>query len=356
MSDNNKPTVSLQAYIRSGAVQERFENLLGKRAGEFTTSLMSAVNSNPVLQDCPPDTVVKAAIVAAGMNLPINPNLGFAYIIPYNNKKKEKTTLASGKVVWKESYQMEAQFQMGYKGFIQLAQRSNQFKRINASDVRYGEYQGIDRMSGEVKINWEEDDEKREKLKVVGYVGYFKLLNGFEKELYMSVEELTNHAKKYSQSFKKGYGLWVDQFDVMAKKTVLKLLISKYGALSTSLQEAILADQAAVEEDGYKYVDNDRSVVDNSDDANDKGKSDSKDEPSEPVEGEVVDDTPEQESTVMTTAALRKKKPKKLRLWSLRKKLKPLLQPRRLKKNSSVRLKNPKLAGKRSEKKGPKLA
>lgn len=284
---NNSPTVSLQAYVRSGAVQGRLNDLLGKRAGEFTTSLMAAINSNPVLQDCTPETVVKAAIVAAGMNLPIDPNLGLAYIIPYNNKKKHKVTLASGKEVWKEDFVMEAQFQLGYKGFIQLAQRSNQFKRINSTDVRFGEYQGIDRRSGEITFNWEEDDEAREKLKVVGYLGYFKLLNGFEKELYMSVEDLQKHAKKYSKNYAKyGSGLWKDQFDVMAKKTVLKLLISKYGALSTSLQEAVLADQAAVgEDDQYKYVDNDKD---------DEPKDDTDQTPKEPTEAEAPqDNTPE---------------------------------------------------------------
>lgn len=177
------------------------------------------------------------------MNLPINPNLGFAYIIPYKNNK---------------SGGYEAQFQMGYKGFIQLAQRSGQFKRINATDVREGELLGVNRLSGELNIEWVEDEKERNAKPVVGYIGYFKLLNGFEKELYMTVEELQSHGKKYSQSFKRGYGLWADEFDTMAKKTVLKLLISKYGALTTNLQEAILADQSAVGEDGYNYIDNDK--------------------------------------------------------------------------------------------------
>lgn len=240
---NNKPVVSLQAYIRSGSVQSRIESLLGNRSSEFTTSLMSLVNSNPVLQDCPPDSVIKAAITSAAMNLPINPNLGFAYIIPYKNNK---------------SGGYEAQFQMGYKGFIQLAQRSGQFKRINATDVREGELLGVNRLSGELNIEWIENEKERNAKPVVGYIGYFKLLNGFEKELYMTVEELQSHGKKYSQSFKRGYGLWADEFDTMAKKTVLKLLISKYGALTTNLQEAILADQSAVGEDGYNYIDNDK--------------------------------------------------------------------------------------------------
>lgn len=286
----NTPTVSLQNYIRSSLVQETIEQTVGgKNAGNFTTSLLSVVNSNPVLQECPPQTVIKAAITAAALNLPIDPNLGFAYIIPYNNTKKEKVTVtkADGSTFekWETHKQQEAQFQLGYKGFIQLAQRSGQFKRINATDVRDGEYAGIDRRSGEIDFEWIDDETERNKKKVVGYLGYFRLLNGFEKELYMTVEELKAHAKKYSASYRSGYGQWVDNFDGMARKTVLKLLISKYGALSTHLQEAILADQAAVDEDGYKYVDNDKDDTPKPDDKGNDGKD-------APIDGEVVDDAP----------------------------------------------------------------
>lgn len=288
----NKPTVSLQAYIRSGAVQQVIgESIGGDNAGNFTTSLLSVVNTNPVLQDCPPESVIKAAITAASMKLPIDPNLGLAYIIPYNNKVKTKELVekADGTTFERtiERWQMTAQFQLGYKGFIQLAQRSGQFKRINSTDVREGEYKGIDRRSGEIDFDFIEDDKERNAKPVIGYLGYFRLLNGFEKELYMTVEELQAHAKKYSKNYAKyGTGLWKDQFDVMAKKTVLKLLISKYGALSTSLQQAIRADQASIDGDGYNYVDNEKeSIVDTDDDSNDKGKSDKENV----IEGDVVD-------------------------------------------------------------------
>ena len=288
---SNKPTVSLQAYIRSGAVQQVIgESIGGDNAGNFTTSLLSVVNTNPVLQDCPPESVIKAAITAASMKLPIDPNLGLAYIIPYNNKVKTKETVTKedGSTFERtiETWQMVAQFQLGYKGFIQLAQRSGQFKRINATDVREGEYKGIDRRSGELDLDFVQDDGERSKLKIIGYLGYFRLLNGFEKELYMSVEDLQKHAKQYSKNYAKyGTGLWKDQFDVMAKKTVLKLLISKYGALSTSLQQAIRADQASIDGDGYNYVDNDKeTIVDTDDDASDKGKSDK----TNVIEGEVT--------------------------------------------------------------------
>ena len=287
----NKPTVSLQAYIRSGAVQQVIgESIGGDNAGNFTTSLLSVVNTNPVLQDCPPESIIKAAITAASMKLPIDPNLGFAYIIPYNNKVKTKETRqradGSEYEVTVENWQNVAQFQLGYKGFIQLAQRSGQFKRINSSDVREGEYIGTDRRSGEVEFDFIQDDKERNAKKIIGYLGYFRLNNGFEKELYMTVDELTGHAKKYSKNYAKyGTGLWKDQFDVMAKKTVLKLLISKYGALSTSLQQAIRADQASIDGDGYNYVDNDKeSIVDTDEDSGDKGKSDKENV----IEGDVV--------------------------------------------------------------------
>lgn len=280
---------SIQSYVHSSNVRQRIEELLDKRAGQFITSLMSVVNSNPVLQECKPESVVSAAITAAGMDLPINPNLGFAYIIPYNNKKKITETYTDGNGKEKtrtiEKWVMEAQFQMGYKGFIQLAQRSGQFERINSTDVREGELVSEDRLSGALTFKWIDDRDEREKAKIIGYVGYFQLLNGFKKELYMSVEDLKKHAEKYSKSYKKGYGLWVDQFDVMAKKTVLKLMISKYGALSTVLQEAVLADQAAVEEDSYKYVDNEKDEPEDSE----KPEEENKDEEKKEDAGEKTD-------------------------------------------------------------------
>jgi recombination protein RecT len=239
--NNGLTTVSVQSYLRSGAVQERVSELLGKRSGEFTTSLMTAVNTNLVLQDCEPSSIVTAALTAASMNLPINPNLGFAHIVPYNDGKSKTR---------------KAQFQMGWKGFVQLAQRTGRYKTVNAGDVRAGEYQGKNRLTGGIAFHWEDDDAKREKLPVVGYFAYFELHDGFSKILYMTVDELKAHAKKYSQSYRKGYGLWVDNFPVMALKTVIKLLVSKFGPMSTELEKALVADQAAVGDDTVDYVDN----------------------------------------------------------------------------------------------------
>lgn len=232
--------VSIAQYVRSDAVSGRIENLLGKRAPQFITSLVAVVNQNQMLADCKPETVVTAALTAAAMDLPINSNLGFAYLIPYKNK--------SGNA---------CQFQMGYKGFIQLAQRSGYYKTINATDVREGEVAKNDRLSGEIEFKWIENETEREKAKIVGYVAFFKLLNGFEKSFYMTIDELKAHANKYSKNFAKyNSGLWADNFDAMASKTVLKLLISKFGPLSTQLEEAIQKDQTV---DG-EFVDNPNKV------------------------------------------------------------------------------------------------
>lgn len=224
MSNTN---LSIAQYVRQDAVSTRLNDLLGKRAPQFVTSLVAAANANKALNGCKAESVISAALIAASMDLPINQNLGFAYLIPYKNKDGEV-----------------CQFQIGYKGFIQLAQRSGFYKTINASEVKEGEIVKFDRLSGEIEFKWIEDQIEREKAPTVGFVAYFRLLNGFEKSLYMTVDELNAHAKKYSKNFAKyGSGLWSDDFDSMAKKTVLKLLISKYGPLNTQLQKAIQEDQ-----------------------------------------------------------------------------------------------------------------
>lgn len=228
-------TNEVTRYIKDENVGKRINELLKDRAPQFTTTLMAALNSNKALNNCEPQSVLTAALTAASMDLPINQNLGFAYLIPYKNK--------DGDV---------CQFQMGYKGFIQLAQRSGYYKTINATEVREGEIAKIDRLSGEIEFEWIEDDKEREKAKVVGYVAYFKLLNGFEKSLYWSVEKCKAHATRFSKSFKYGGGLWKDDFESMAIKTVLKQLISKYGPLNTQLQEAITKDQTI----NGEYIDN----------------------------------------------------------------------------------------------------
>ena len=246
--------MSVVSYIKQDAVVQRVNELLKDRAPQFLTTLSTAINESQKLAECEPKSVLTAALTAAGLDLSVNPNLGFAYLIPYN--KKAKVTDEKGKTQWINT--TVCQFQMGYKGFIQLAQRSGFYKTINATDVREGEIKRFDRLSGEIEFEWIDDLQERNQTPVIGYVAYFKLLNGFEKMSYMSAEELESHARKYSKSYAKySDGLWKDDFDSMAKKTVLKLLISKYGPQSTQMQDAIKGDQMIDNE----YADNPNTVV-----------------------------------------------------------------------------------------------
>jgi recombination protein RecT len=195
-----------------------------------------------------PQSVFHAAAVAATLDLPLNSNLGFAYIVPYNQRQKDNT------------YKQVAQFQMGYKGFIQLAQRSGQFKTISASPIYEGQLISENPLTG-----FEFDFTKPSTGKVVGYASYFKLLNGFEKTLYMNISQVESHGKKFSQTYKKGFGLWKDDFEGMAIKTVIKLLLSKFAPLSVEMQQAVVLDQAIIQDengDKFTYDDHEEVVID----------------------------------------------------------------------------------------------
>lgn len=232
-------------------VKSKFQELLGKRAPSFITSVLQIVASNSLLSKAEPSSVYQSAAVAAILDLPLNNNLGFAYIVPYNESYKD----AEGN--WKKK--TVAQFQLGYKGFKQLALRSGQFLIINATDVREGEITKHDRLSGEMEFTWIQDEIEREKKKVVGYVSFFKLINGYSQTFYMSVEKLTIHGKRYSQTFQKDKGLWKDDFPAMALKTVTKLNLSKNAPLSIEMQKAIVFDQAVVNDvdtQDVHYTDN----------------------------------------------------------------------------------------------------
>lgn len=214
----------LEFLLKQPNIQERFNQMLGKKAAGFMSSIISAYKANKALSECEPMSVISSAAIAAQLDLPINNNLGFAYIIPYKG---------------------QAQFQMGYKGFVQLGMRSGQYKTMNVSEVYEGEIVSHNPFTGEMEFKV---SEKRDK--VVGYVFYFKLLNGFEKYFYMSKSEVEKHAKRYSKSYQKGEGKWVDLFDEMAKKTVTKLGLSKWGVLSIEMQQAIQSDDGVISEDG----------------------------------------------------------------------------------------------------------
>lgn len=231
-------------FFSKPIVKAKLEELLGKNAASFATSVLQIVNSNSMLVNADPVTIFNAACVAATLNLPINNNLGFAYIVPFKNTKANK---------------IEAQFQLGYKGFIQLAQRSGQFERIAAAPVHEGQLIKADPLLG-----YEWDWSVKAQGEPIGYVAFFKLINGFTAELYMSKAEVSAHANKYSQTAKKGYGVWKDQFEAMALKTVLKLLLSKQAPLSIDMQKAALADQSIVRDvdaNEFDYIDNDMTTV-----------------------------------------------------------------------------------------------
>jgi recombination protein RecT len=228
----------LRNALASPAVKGRFEEMLGKNSAGFISSIVSAVNANPQLKQCDPMSVISSAAIAASMGLPINSSLGLAHIVPYKSK--------NGYV---------AQFQIGWKGFIQLALRSGKYKTINLTRVYEGEIVEHNKFTGEMEFN----SNRKASERVTGYLLYFKLINGFEKYFYMTTEELEDHAKKYSRSFQSGRGVWSDDFEAMAMKTVCKLGLSKYGMLSldTEIHRAVESDQSEINPRGdMKYPDN----------------------------------------------------------------------------------------------------
>jgi recombination protein RecT len=232
MSDLRK----FNADLTNEKTQKYLTDVLGTRKASFVNNIVALVSNNVKLQECEPVTLMFAALKATALNLPLDQNLGYAYIIPYKDNKA-KTTLA--------------QFQIGKNGFVQLALRSNQFKTINVSDVREGELKSMDRLSGECVFEWKED---RIALPVIGYVAYMKLLSGFEKPLYMTIKEIEVHGKKFSKTYT--FGPWKDDFGSMAEKTVIKRLLSKYAPLSVEMQQAISSDQAVLTDSGAVYIDN----------------------------------------------------------------------------------------------------
>ena len=249
MNNDMEVKNSLPALLGSANIKKKFEDILGKKAAGFMSSILSAVNLNPELKNADPLSVISAAAIAASLDLPINPSLGFAYIVPY--KKYDKS-------IDQKDNKPIAQFQMGWKGFVQLAQRTGQYQTLNVSPVCEGELLAINPFTGE--INLSHDSKKSDK--IIGYVAYFKLLNGFEKYCYMTKEECEKHGKKYSKSYDKPFSKWQQDFDVMALKTVIKRLLGKWGILSIDMQTALESDQAIIKQDEtYEYVDNETGEI-----------------------------------------------------------------------------------------------
>jgi uncharacterized protein yqaK len=223
-----KEAKTVKGMLESGRFKKKFEEMLGKKAAGFISSIIAVTNSSNYLMKADPATVIGAAAQAAMLDLPINQSLGFAYIVPYKGA---------------------AQFQLGYKGYIQLAQRSGQYVDIGAKTVYEGELEYENRLLDKFRFGERTSD------KVIGYLAYFRLTNGFEKMLYMTIDEAQAHAKKYSQNYKGGTDKWgLADFNVMAEKTVLKRLLSKYGPLSI---ESVQMSQALANDGGVISMNHD---------------------------------------------------------------------------------------------------
>jgi recombination protein RecT len=220
----------IKSSLTQSSVQKRIEEMIGRKSDSFITSVLQVVASNGLLAQSTPESVIGAVYTACALNLPLNNNLGFAYIVPFKNKQG----------------QQEAQFQLGYKGFIQLSQRTGQIKRIGAVAVYDGDEEE------DVKQRLTSLIPKTPVGSIIGYSAYLETVTGFEAIHVMSIDELKSHAFKYSQTYKsseskgQNWSTWHQQFDAMAKKTVIKLLISKYAPMSVELIKAIDNDQAIV--------------------------------------------------------------------------------------------------------------
>lgn len=238
----SKPKFSLA--IQSDGYKKLINNTLGdpKRASKFIAAISSAVATNASLQQCDAGSILSGALLGEALNLSPSPQLGQYYLVPFKDK---------------------AQFQLGYKGYIQLAIRSGQYKDIDVIEVREGEYKGRDKITGKHQFEFIEDEVEREEKPIIGYMAYFEYLNGFYKNLYWSKKKMQKHALEYSQAYasdvKKNtnYSFWSKDFNGMAFKTMLRQLISKWGIMSIDMQEALTKDMSVVKEDGtYDYIDN----------------------------------------------------------------------------------------------------
>jgi recombination protein RecT len=238
-----KQKSSLTAYLTNDAVKDRINKVVGGKDGQrFISAIISATNTNPALQECTNQSILSGALLGESLKLSPSPQLGHYYLVPFNNGNK-------GKV---------AQFQLGYKGYIQLAIRSGQYKKLNVMAIKEGELEYFDPLNEDIKINLQIDDwDKREQAETIGYYTFFELTNGFRKALYWSKAQMEVHAMTYSPGYraKKGYTFWEKDFDSMAYKTMLRQLISKWGIMSIEMQNAFEGDMAIINEDGSKnYV------------------------------------------------------------------------------------------------------
>lgn len=262
---NRQQKVGLTAYLTQDAVKRQINSVVGGKNGtRFISSIVSAVQTTPALQECTNPSILSAALLGEALNLSPSPQLGQFYMVPFDNKKKGCK---------------EAQFQLGYKGYVQLAERSGYYKKLNVMAIKEGELVRYDPLNEEIEVNLIEDDVEREEIPAMGYYAMFEYENGFRKTLYWSKKKMLAHAEKYSQAFKRNGGakslelleqgkipekemwkyssFWFKDFDGMAMKTMLRQLISKWGIMSIDLQTAVEKDMAVIKDDGSAdYVEN----------------------------------------------------------------------------------------------------
>ena len=239
---------TLSAYLSQDAVKSKINEVIdGKDGQRFISAIVSATTANPALQECTNSSILSAAMLGESLKLSPSPQLGQYYLVPYNDKNK-------GKV---------AQFQLGYKGYIQLAIRSGQYKKLNVLGIKEGELIRFDPLNEEIEVRLIEDEEAREAAETIGYYAMFEYTNGFKKAMYWSRAKMEAHALKYSQGYRKDkekgwkYTFWSKDFDGMAYKTMLRQLISKWGIMSIEIQQAMDADMGVIHDDGtVDYVDN----------------------------------------------------------------------------------------------------
>lgn len=243
-----RPT-TFSTFMASDAVKNKINEMIGGKDGQrFITSIISAVSANPSLAECDHSTILSAAMQGEALKLSPSQQLGHYYLVPYRDNNLKRTV---------------AQYQIGYKGYIQLAMRSGQYRDLDVIEIREGEYKGKDKFTGKPVIEFIEDDDERENMPVIGYFAYFELLNGFRKSLYWSKAKMEKHALQYSKGYasdrrnNKAYTFWSKDFNGMAFKTMLRQLLSKWAVMSIDMQTAMTTDMTVIDAEGsYRYVDN----------------------------------------------------------------------------------------------------
>lgn len=233
--------LGIAGFLAQEAVKANVESVVGaKDSQRFISSVVSAVQTNPSLAECSNSSILSAALLGHSLNLPQSPQIGMFYLVPFKGKNGT-----------------EATFQLSYRGMLQLAMRSGQYKAMNVTDIREGELVSYNPIEDTYEFKAETDFNKRTSLPIIGYYAFFEMVNGFRKGVYWSKDQVDAHAKKYSATYRKGYGLWSTDFDSMARKTMLRQLISKWGIMSVEMERAYEGDQAVIREDGTpEYIDN----------------------------------------------------------------------------------------------------